>query len=88
MALDESRYLVESYRPGPTAEPLGPPAAMIDSSDGRVELLLTIHIPADEVLFSLFAASSATSVERACRRADFAFTRITEAIASAPPLTS
>jgi hypothetical protein len=89
MPLDLSRYLVEWYRPDLTDELLELTTARIDdSADGlsvegiTVELLLTIVVPADEVVFCLFAAASAASVEQACRNAGCPFTRITEAITS------
>ncbi len=81
------RYLVEWYRPGLTGELLEQTASTIDrctadlSAEGtRVDLLLTLFVPADEVAFCLFAAGSPTSVEQACRRARLPFTRIAETI--------
>lgn len=81
------RYLVEWYRPGLTGELLEQTASTIDrctadlSAEGtKIDLLLTLFVPADEVAFCLFAAGSPTSVEQACRRAQLPFTRIAETI--------
>src|SRR5262245_10205835 len=82
-----TRYLVEWYRPGLTAELLEQTARTIDrcaadlSAEGtRIDLLLTLFVPADEVAFCLFAAGSPTSVEQVCQRARLPFTRIAETI--------
>jgi hypothetical protein len=81
------RYLVEWYRPGLTGELLEQTASTIDrctadlSAGGtRIDLLLTLFVPADEVAFCLFAAGSPTLVEQACQRARLPFTRIAETI--------
>jgi hypothetical protein len=51
------------------------------SVDGDgIDLLLTLFVPGDEVAFCLFAADSADSVPRACRRAGLRYERIAEAI--------
>jgi hypothetical protein len=86
---DLSGYLVEWYRPGLTDELLEETADKIDrsakqfSAEGSlVDLLLTLFVPADEVAFCLFAASSPASVAQVCRRARLPFHRIAEAMAS------
>lgn len=84
-----NRYLVEWYRPDLTDEQLEQTARAIGDSAEKlategvvVDLLRTFFVPSDEVVFSLFAAASMTSVEQVCQRAGCPFDRIAEAIES------
>lgn len=83
----QPRYLVEWYQPALSGELLdravdqiGRSTAEVSQQGSTVELLLTLFMPDDEVAFGLFAAGSPASVERACRRAELPFERITRAI--------
>jgi len=80
-------YLVEWYRPAVTAAPLGDTAARLEegaatvSHEGAsVQLLMTLAVPDDEVLFGVFTADSAQSVSEACRRAGLPAERLTNAV--------
>lgn len=44
-----------------------------------MQLLMTLAVPADEVMFSVFAAESAQTVFQACQRAGFPAERLTAA---------
>lgn len=80
MSTEPPSYLVEWYRPaGPP--PVVPPGA-------GVALLLTIAVPADEVVFGLFTGASAESIERACREAGHSPVRVTPAVGTFPRPTS
>jgi hypothetical protein len=86
---DLPRYLVEWYRSDLTSELLERTVGAIDrtarelAAEGSlVEHLLTLFVPADEVGFCLFAATSPASVQQLCRRAGLPFDRIATAIAS------
>jgi hypothetical protein len=89
---DLPRYLVEWYRSDLTGELLERTADAIDrtarelTAEGTlVEHLLTLFVPADEVGFCLFAASSPASVEQVCRRAGLPIDRIAMALESRIP---
>jgi len=80
-------YLVEWYRPALTAAPLGDTAARLEegaatvSHEGAsVQLLMTLAVPDDEVLFGVFAADSAHAVSEACRRAGLPAERLSNAV--------
>src|ERR1700752_2311150 len=90
MSVDEPRlprFLVEWYRPQLTA---GKPddaavrldeCAMVMCGEGSpVHLLITLAVPAEEVLFGVFAAGSAKFVSEACCRAGIPAERLTEAV--------
>ena len=69
-------YLIEWYRQELTAQSIDDivdklnAAATTVTSEGRtVRLLLTLAVPADEVLYGLFAAFSSETVVDACQRA-------------------
>jgi hypothetical protein len=69
-------YLVEWYRPGLTEEQLDQIvtkldecAAIMSAGGCPVRLLITLAVPTDEVVFGVFAASSAQVVAQACDRA-------------------
>ena len=71
-----TRYLVEWYRPNLTRQLIDDMVAGLDkatanmSAEGSaVSLLLTVAVPADEVLYGVFAAESPDVVRAACERA-------------------
>lgn len=77
-------YLVEWYQPELTADRLNRTAERIDactvsvSADGMpVQLLLSVAVPADDVIVGIFAASSEDCVMEACRRAGIPAQRLT-----------
>jgi hypothetical protein len=79
-------YLVEWYEPELIDECLELTAAKLDecaasmSADGSpVELLMTLAVPTDEVVFGLFMAGSAQIVSQACLRAGVPAQRVTVA---------
>lgn len=76
-------YLVEWYRSEATGDSLGGTADRIrecaaDSSahGSNVRLLNMFAVPADEVLFGLFSADSATVVRETCDRAGLPAQRV------------
>lgn len=80
-------YLVEWYRPELTAQPLDETVAMLDagtvavrSEGSAVRLLVALTARTDQVLYSVFAASSADTVRQACERAGFPAERVTAGI--------
>jgi hypothetical protein len=80
-------YLVEWYRPELTAGQLNLTAAKLEecaaamSGEGSpVQLLMTLAVPSDDVLFGVFAAGSADSVSEACRRAGCPAERLSNAV--------
>jgi hypothetical protein len=80
-------YLAEWYRPDNTEEQLDRTATTLEncaaamSAEGSpVRLLVTLAVPADEVIFGVFAASSAQIVIEACQRAGIPAQRLTAAI--------
>jgi hypothetical protein len=86
---DVRRYLVEWYRPAQgehvleqTAQRIARSAREMSTDGAGVDLLLTLYVPGDEVAFCLFAADSAESVARVCRRAQLPYDRIAEALAA------
>lgn len=87
MALGDSCYLVEWYRPAVTAQPLDETVARLDASTmamraegSAVRLLMALTARSDQVLYSVFAASSADTVRQACERAGFPVERLTAGI--------
>jgi hypothetical protein len=82
-----SRFLAEWYRPDLTDDHIDRLAAQLDealaapSPAGHppVRLLILLGVPADEVVFAVFAAGSAPDVEGACRRAEVPVARLTAA---------
>jgi hypothetical protein len=86
MSLAVPCYLVEWYRPAVIEEPLDETAARLNasaasmsSSDSPVQLLTMLAVPADEVLFGVFTASSANVVTQTCDRAGIPAQRVTTA---------
>jgi Protein of unknown function (DUF4242) len=80
-------YLVEWYRPDLTEEQLNNTAATLEacaasmSAEGSpVQLLMTLLVPTDEVIFGIFAASSAHIVSETCQRGGMPAQRLTAAI--------
>lgn len=76
-------YLIEWYRPELTAQSIDDivdklnAAATTMTSEGRpVQLLLTLAVPFDEVLYGLFATFSSETVVEACQRADIPAQRL------------
>jgi hypothetical protein len=77
-------YLVEWYRPDLTESDVTDAAARLDecaasmSVEGSpVRLLMTLAVPIDEVVFGVFAAGSADTVAKTCRRAAMPPQRLT-----------
>ncbi|WP_064743061.1 hypothetical protein [Pseudonocardia spinosispora] len=84
-------YLVEWYRPEPNGELLDRTTAFLEhairtlSAEGcPVRLLMTVAVPADEVIFGVFAAGSAQVVEQVCRRAGVPSGRLSTAETRCP----
>jgi hypothetical protein len=77
-------YLVEWYHSAVTEEPLDDMAARLNecaasmSAQGApVQLLNLLAVPTDEVLFAVFTADSANTVEQTCDRAGIPAQRVT-----------
>jgi hypothetical protein len=82
-----SNYLVEWYwteisdgQLDETCAKLKDGAAQMCGEGSPVELLMTLAVPADEVMFAVFAARSAEAVSEACRRAGWPAERLTDAL--------
>jgi hypothetical protein len=80
-------YLVEWYRPELTSQPLDETVAKLDASivairaeGSAVRLLMALTARSDQVLYSVFAASSPDTVRQACERAGFPAERVTAGI--------
>jgi hypothetical protein len=87
-------YLVEWYGPQFSDDRLDRVAASLDASAASmcaegspVQLVMTLAVPADEVLFGVFAAGSAHVVTQACQRAGMPAARLTAAV-EIPHLTA
>jgi hypothetical protein len=79
-------YLAEWYRPEVTEAAVDDTVTRLDATatsmcaEGvAVQLLMTLAVPKDEVMFCVFAADSAQTVEQACQRAGFPAERLTAA---------
>jgi hypothetical protein len=86
-ALGDPCYLVEWYRPEVTRQPIDETVARLDAStmamraEGlAVRLLTALTARSDQVVYSVFAASSADTVRQACERAGFPVERLTSGI--------
>ena len=86
-ALGDPCYLVEWYRRDITAQPLDETVAKLDASiealraeGSAVRLLMAMTARADQVLYSVLAASSPDTVRQACERAGFPAERLTAGI--------
>ncbi|WP_326546146.1 hypothetical protein QGN32_20825 [Mycolicibacterium sp. ND9-15] len=80
-------YLAEWYGPKVTRRPLdetvarlGTGISAIRDEGSAVRLLVAMTAHGDEVLYSVFAASSPDIVRRACERAGFPAERVTAGI--------
>ena len=80
-------YLVEWYRTELTAGQLDHTAAVLAGiaatmrdEGSSVQLLMTLAVPTDEVLYGVFAAPSAKTVSETCRRAGIPAERLTKAV--------
>lgn len=80
-------YLVEWYRPSITKElldhtidKLDESAASLSSEGSPVQLLMTLGVPSDDVVFGVFEADSRQSVASACDRAGIPAQRVTAAV--------
>jgi hypothetical protein len=80
-------YLVEWYQPEFTDDELDQTAAKLEEcaavmcADGSpVQLQMTLAVPSDEVIFAVFAASSAHIVAQTCHRAGMPAQRLTAAV--------
>jgi hypothetical protein len=80
-------YLVEWYGPQLSEDRLDRIAASLEASAASmcvegspVQLVMTLAVPSDEVLFGIFAAGSAHMVTQACQRAGMPAARLTPAV--------
>ncbi len=86
-ALGDSCYLVEWYRREVTARPLDETVAKLDATieamraeGSAVRLLMALTARSDQVVYSVFAASSPETVRQACERAGLPVERLTAGI--------
>jgi hypothetical protein len=91
LPVDEITYLAECYAPGITAAQversivdLRESVAALDI-DGQVRCVGSLFVPADEVVFHLFAAPSADAVRVVCARAGLTCERIAHSIGMNTP---
>ena len=82
-------YLAEWYRPEVTEQPLDDTVAKLDAvtatmrvEGSSVELLVTLAVPNDEVIYGVFAACSPDIVVQACRRAGIPLERLSSDVAT------
>jgi hypothetical protein len=82
-------YLAEWYRPEVTQHPLDDTVDKLDAvaatmrvEGSLVKLLVTLAVPADEVIYGVFAASSPDIVVHACRRAGIPLERLSSDVAA------
>jgi len=80
-------FLVEWYSPETTWRPLDETVAKLDAEitairaeGSAVQLLVALTAHSDQVLYSVFAASSPDTVRRACERAGLPPERVTAGI--------
>lgn len=78
-------FLVEWYAPRPTdidetCRVLRESLASTAAIGSAVQLLMTIAVPGDEVVFAVFGAESADSVIEACRHAGVPAQRLSAAV--------
>jgi hypothetical protein len=78
-----SCFLAEWYRPEITSRTIGDIAAVLDTAAAtmcgkgiQVRLLMTLAVPADEVLYVMFSAYSADSVVETCALAGIPVERL------------
>ena len=82
-------YLAEWYRPEVTHQPLDDTVAKLDAvaatmrvEGSSVELLVTLAVPTDEVIYGVFAACSPDIVVQTCRRAGIPLERLSSDVAT------
>jgi hypothetical protein len=82
-------YLAEWYRPEVTLQPLDDTVARLDAvaatmrvEGSLVNLLVTLAVPTDEVIYGVFAARSPDIVVQACRRAGIPLERLSSDVAA------
>jgi hypothetical protein len=82
-----ARYLVEWYRPAVGAEHFDLSVARLrdlaestSAAGARVQLLATLGVPSDEVVFAVFVAASEQTVADVCRQAGCPAQRLTSAV--------
>jgi hypothetical protein len=90
MAIQQPRlpcHVVEWYRPEVTRRQLDDTMVNLDAcvaamrGEGtEIELLMTLALPAEEVVFAVFAARSTQTVHEACRRAGVPAERHTDLV--------
>jgi hypothetical protein len=92
MQTEATTYLVECYSPGIVREEVESAAVRaLDASakmrgEGRsVEYVGALLVPADEVVFHVFASASAGDVREASSRAAVRFDRVVESIVLGSP---
>jgi hypothetical protein len=80
-------YIIEWYRPELTDNALDVAVAKLDAAasalsaqDCPVHILMTLAVPADEVIYGIFAADSSASVIRACQSAGIPVGRVTSGV--------
>jgi hypothetical protein len=80
-------FLVEWYRPQLTGGPIDDTAARLEMAastvrdeGASVRLLMTLAVPAEEVLFGVFTADSSHAVSEVCLRAGFPAERLTDSV--------
>jgi hypothetical protein len=81
--LQPSCFLAEWYRPDVTSRTVEDIAAVLDTAAAElraegieVRLLMTLAVPADEVLYAMFSAYSADSVIKMCEHAGIPVERL------------
>jgi hypothetical protein len=82
-ASQSSCFLAEWYRPDVTSRTIDDLAAALHTAAAamrakgiQVRLLMTLAVPADEVLFATFSAYSADSVVQTCKHAGIPVERL------------
>jgi hypothetical protein len=82
-----AHFLVEWYRPAIAEEPLDLSvarlircAASISAPGSPVNLLATLAVPSDEIVFAVFDSASEQSVAEVCRQAGCPAQRVTSAV--------
>jgi hypothetical protein len=80
-------YLVEWYGPELTAQPLDETVGKLDAGamamraeGSAVRLLMALTARTDQVLYSVFAATSSQAVWQTCERAGYPAERVTDGI--------
>lgn len=86
-APDLECFLVEWYGPEATKRPIDETVAKLDAEiaaiqaeGSAVQLLIAVNAHSDQVLYTVFAASSSDAVRQACERAGLPAERVTAGI--------